>query len=47
MFRFKQPSSGGLPFVLCYCYNGHLKYVVKDHFNYSKAQMASPLMMAV
>jgi len=30
MFRFKQPSSGSLPFVLCESYNSQLKYVVKD-----------------
>ena len=30
MFRFKQPSSGSLPFVLCLSYNSQLKYIVKD-----------------
>ena len=30
MFRFKQPSSGSLPFVLCWSYNSLLKYIVKD-----------------
>jgi len=30
MFRFKQPSSGSLPFVLCYSYNSQLKYIFRD-----------------
>ena len=30
MFRFKQPSSGRLPFVLCQSYNSQLKCIVKD-----------------
>jgi hypothetical protein len=30
MFRFKQPTSGSLLFVLCYSYNSQLKYVAKD-----------------
>ena len=30
MFRFKQPLSGSLPFVLCWSYNSQLKYIIKD-----------------